>query len=151
MSMQTPHDGAGKPDAAARALEEEPVTEDVPSAVRLAAKRAFALRDRAAVVLELASDSLLDDVAHDGPRELVFGGRDRQVTVAVRVKEAAGGLLLHLETGRAQVRELQVGEDVLEAEDLGDGRWIARVAAHGLFSVVVEADGQRARTSWLRV
>jgi hypothetical protein len=152
MSMEIPHDGPAAPSAApAAAPEEDQVIDDVPTAVRDAAKRAFALRDRAAVVLELVSDSLLDDAAHEGPRELRFGARDQPATVTVRVQERAEGTLLHLETGPAQVLEVQLGDDVLEVQDAGSGQWTAPVRGHGLLSVVVEAGHQRARTAWLRI
>lgn len=152
MSMEIPHDGPAVPSAAlAEALEEETVIDDVPSAVREAAKRAFALRDRAAIVLELVSDSLLDDMAYDGPRELRFGAPAQPAAVTVRVQEREDGTLLHLETGQARVLEVQLGDDVLRVQELDGGRWAAPVIGHGLLSVVVEAGQQRARTAWLRI
>lgn len=133
------------------APEEEAVIDVVPAAVRDAAKRAFALRDRGALVLELVSDSLLDDLTYDGPRELRFGAPDQPTRVTVRVLEDEPGMLLHLEAGQARVIEIQLDDGVLGVQELDGGRWTAPLTGHGLLSVVVEAGQQRARTAWLRL
>jgi hypothetical protein len=126
----------------------EEAIDTVPADVLEAAKSAFALRDRSAAVLELLSDSLLDEQRPLGPRRLQFGQDD--VRVALTVHEAGQGVRLELTAEQAEVLEAQVGDTRVPAQATAERAWAAAVD-HGLLSVLVRTSSGRARTAWLRI
>lgn len=152
MSCEQRNSAAADPTPAEAPFEEKMISQ-VPADVRDAARRAFASRDRAAQVLDLASDSLLDPVPPTGPRRLVFGtGRGPLVHVAVP-DAGAGRIRLEI-AGDArdfEVLEVRVGTDVAAVEPSGNGSCTAGPVGHGLLTVIVAVGDARFQTAVLRV
>jgi len=126
---------------------------EVPAAVRDAARRAFASRDRAAQVLDLESDSLLDPAPPSGPRLLVFGAPPGpQVHVSV-LDAGAGRVRLEISSDAPGFEVLEVRSGT-EDTPLGpaDGRQrAAGPVGHGLLTIVLSLGDKRFQTAALRV
>ena len=130
------------------------MTSEVPAAVRDAARRAFASRDRGAQVLDLQSDSLLEPVPPSGPRRLGFGtAPGPQVRVAV--------LDVGAERIRFQISSEATGLEVLEvrsgtesapvAAGSGPRESAAGPVGHGLLTIALTLGDRRFQTAALRV
>lgn len=139
--------------AAAASVPEEATISEVPAAVRDAARRAFASRDRGAQVLDLDSDSLLEPVPPSGPRRLVFGATPGP-QVHVAVLDAGAGRV------RLEISSDAPGFEVLEARSgsesaplaPGEGRRsTAGPVGHGLLTIVLTLGDKRFQTAALRV
>lgn len=129
----------------------ERVVDAVPAAVRDAARRAFAERDRHAEVLPLGYDSLLADAPADQPRRLMFADpAGASVTVTVHPASSGEAVEVEITSLGCSLVEVKCGGTTLLAET--PGQTLLGPAPHGLFSAVLQSeDGRRLRTSWLRV
>lgn len=147
--------GASAGRAVDAAVSEESIIDEVPAEVRAAARHAFASRDRGAAVLDLVSDSLLDDgLVPSAPRRLVFGSTGGP-RVQVEVHPVPGGNAVRLD-----VHTDEEGLQVLEVRSGGQPAAVARGAAgqttagpvqHGLLTVVLGIGEQRFQSAALRV
>jgi hypothetical protein len=126
---------------------------EVPAEVRDAARRAFASRDRAAQVLDLVGDTLLDPSPPAGARQLDFGTPPGpQVHVAVD-DAGAGRVLLEISSQAPELTVLEVrcGDDIGELA-ASDGQHVhSGPIRHGLLTIVVTIGEKRFQTAALRV
>ncbi len=145
--------GAATGPAAAAPVREEAMISEVPAEVRDAARRAFASRDRAAQVLDLAGDTLLDPSAPGGVRHLDFGvppGPQVHVTVT---SSGADQVLLEISSRAAglAVLEVRCGSESGELAASGARHVVAGPVGHGLLTVVATIGQKRFQTAALRV
>jgi hypothetical protein len=147
-----PHEAA----AAAAPEPEEHAIDEVPDAVRQAARRAFASRDRRASVLALATDTLVDgEPESTGPRRLSFAGLDRSGQVHVTVLEHGEdpdvSLVVECPWETAVVEQVECAGSLAPLRALATGRWLAGPVSHGLFRARVRVGDAVLHTAWVRV
>lgn len=143
---------AGQATAAAPVPEEATISE-VPAAVRDAARRAFASRDRGAQVLDLETDSLLEPVPPSGPRRLVFGtAPGPQVHVTV-LDAGAGRVRLEISSDVPgfEVLAVRSGTETAPISPADGPHQAAGPMRHGLLTVVLSLGHKRCQTAALRV
>lgn len=128
---------------------------EVPAAVRAAARRAFALRERDARVLDLLTDSLVDDPSHEGPRELRFLDVSEGADVTVLVHQLAdpGRIALDVVVAPVSAAVVEVRDDEGRGtlQEVCPGWWCTGPLRHGLASLLVVVSGERLRTAWVRI
>jgi hypothetical protein len=125
----------------------------VPAAVRDAARRAFASRDRGAQVLDLQTDSLLEPVPPSGPRRLVFGTAPGPAVHVAVLDAGAGRVQLEISSDAQgfEVLEVRAGTETAAIAPGDRERCTAGPVGHGLLTIVLSLGDKRLQTAALRV
>jgi hypothetical protein len=132
---------------------EREVSAHVPEGVAAAARAAFSVRDRDAVLAELEADSADGTEGAGEDRTVVFAGGGLRISLRLRHELGVRGRSaeLHVQPPLADDPEVDVRDRAKpEISAISPGRWSLEGLTPGPVRLVFQCDGRRVQSEWMR-